>query len=73
MTQTRGEGERAVDPCLEHLGALTVSEGTRAGLVSYAAQGDAVRLGPTGPDKRSRKRIGEVLQMAAGTPEFQRS
>ena len=65
--------ERVVDTCLDHLGALTVDESTRAGLVSFAAQGDEIRLGPAGLDRDARKRIGEVLQMAAGSPEFQRS
>ena len=63
-------GEPLVDACLEELGAIEVSEDTRAALVDFAlTQGgaDAGRGGDT------RRRVAEMLGMAGSTPEFQRA
>ena len=64
--------ERLVDICLDHLGAISVSEATREALVRHASQGGEVQLGPDGPGEQARQQVGAVLQMVAGTREFQR-
>ena len=62
--------DRLVDCCLEHLGAISAAEDTRATLVRYASQRGELLLGA---EEQTRQRVGEVLQMTAGIPEFQRS
>ena len=62
-----------VDSCLDHLGAISASEDTRAMLIRYASQGGELRLTTAGPEEQTRQRIKEVLQMTASIPEFQRS
>jgi uncharacterized protein (DUF1800 family) len=54
--------ERLVDLCLEHLGAISVSDETRDVLVGFADQSDG-----------SPKRVAETLRLSAATQEFQRA
>jgi hypothetical protein len=65
--------ERLVDACLDEIGAISVSNETRAVLVEFASQGGDLSVGPAGPDEQARSRIGDLLAMAASTREFQRT
>ena len=58
--------EALVEACLEHIGAIAVSEDTRRELVNFAS---AVGT----PGDASRSRIAAMLQMVAATHEFQRA
>ena len=66
-------GELLVNTCLEELGAIDVSEDTRAALVDFASkQGDA-HAGQGEPGEDTRRRVAMMLQMVGSTPEFQRA
>ena len=65
-------GELLVDACLEELGAIDVSEDTRAALVDFAVKQGDTHAGQREPDD-ARRRVGEMLRMAGSTPEFQRA
>jgi uncharacterized protein (DUF1800 family) len=65
--------DRLVDVCLEHLGEFSVTDETRSALVNYAAEGGPLSYGGSGIDDRTKRRVADVLQVVAATPEFQRS
>ena len=65
--------ERLVDVCLEHLGEFSVTDETRSTLVSYAAEGGPLSFGDAGRDEQAKRRVADVMQVVAATPEFQRS
>ena len=65
--------ERLIDSCLEHLGAISVSEVTRTALVGFASKGGELQLGTERSGESARQRVAEILQLVAATPEFQRS
>ena len=73
------QGERAVSPeglvdaCLDQMGAISVSEETRAVLTGFASKSGELGQGASGLDDDGRKRVAKMLQMVASTPEFQRS
>ena len=61
-----------VDRCLDEIGMISVSEGTRSTLVEYAAgQGDLIAGSHVDAD--TQERVAELLQMIAATHEFQRA
>ena len=64
--------ERLVDACLDQLGAVSVSEDTRDALVDFAGREGDLHLGDPAPDEEAQRRVAEVLQVVAATPEFQR-
>jgi hypothetical protein len=63
--------ERLVDSCLDLMGPLTVSEGTRRELLAHAKAGGEVRFGTPEQDRAASQRIAEVLQLIVATREFQ--
>jgi uncharacterized protein (DUF1800 family) len=65
--------ERLVDVCLEHLGEFSVTVGTRSSLVRYAAVDGPLSFEGSVLDDRAKRRVADVLQIVAATPEFQRS
>ena len=65
------EPEELVDQCLDLLGPITVSEGTRAGLTKYAARGGQLDLSGHQQGDEAERRVGEVLSLIASTPEYQ--
>ena len=65
--------ERLVDVCLDHLGAISVNEETRSGLVEYAAEGGDIAVGKLEHEGEARQRVSGVVQLIAATPEFQRA
>ena len=65
--------ERLVQGCLDEMGAISVSEGTRASLVEFASKEGDLRLDDEEPDEKAQHRVTELLQLAAAAPEFQRS
>ena len=64
--------EHLVDSCLDQMGAISVSEDTRAALVEFASPGGDLRLTDEGPDEEAESRVAQVLRLAAATHEFQR-
>ena len=60
--------EQLVQGCIDQLGAVQVSDATRTNLVKHAARGGALSRS----DDEAAQRAGEMLQMVAATPEFQR-
>jgi len=65
--------ERLVDLCLDHLGAISVEGDTRSKLIGYAAQGGDLHVRGPELDETARQRVSDIVQLAAATPEFQRS
>ena len=65
--------ERLVEECLNQMGAISVSDETRSALVEFASKGGDLQVGTTGLDEGARRRIAEMLRVAAATPEFQRA
>ena len=63
--------EGLVDACLDLMGPLTVSEGTRQELVDHASKGGAIRFGSQEEDRLSTERVLEVLQFIVSTREYQ--
>ena len=63
--------EQMVDGCLAELGALSVSEETRATLVEFAS--DRGDIGNGDPGKQARRRVADMLQMVSATREFQQA
>ena len=63
--------EQIVDGCLAELGALSLSEETRATLVEYASNRGDDGNGDSGNQARSR--VSEMLQMVGATREFQQA
>ncbi len=65
--------EQLVDACLDEIGAISVSNETRAVLVEFASQDGDLSVGPAGPDEQAHGRIGDLLAMVASTREYQRT
>ena len=65
--------ERLVDLCLDHLGAISVEDDTRSRLIEYAAQGGDLHVRGPELDETARRRVSDIVQLTAATPEFQRS
>jgi uncharacterized protein (DUF1800 family) len=65
--------ERLVQGCLDQMGAISVSEDTRASLVQFASKEGDIQLDEAGPDEHAKQRVADLFQLAAVTPEFQRS
>ena len=65
--------ERLVDLCLDHMGAISVQHGTRTRLIDYAAQGGNLDTTGTDLDEASKRRVSDIVQLVAATPEFQRA
>ncbi len=63
--------EQLVDGCLEQMGALSLSETSRAALLKQASEGGELRI-ETGNGGRSEDKVAEMLRMVAATPDFQR-
>ena len=59
-----GGPEGLVQRCLDEMGAISVSDDTRAALVQYAQASDI--------DMQSGEGVGELMEMVAATPDFQR-
>ena len=64
--------EDLVDACLDQVGAISVSGETRAVLTDFASKGGELGEGTMGLGEGGRKKIGDMLQMVAAAPEFQR-
>ena len=67
ITRVAGSGggpEGMVQRCLDEMGAISVSDDTRAALVQYAQGADI--------DSQSGEGLGELMEMVAATPDFQR-
>ena len=64
--------EDLVDACLDQVGAISVSGETRAVLTDFASKGGELGEGAMGLGEGGRKKIGDMLQMVAAAPEFQR-
>ena len=65
--------EGLVDRCLDQMGAISVSDATRAVLTDFASRGGDLKLSATEPDEPALQRVADVMQMVASTQEFQRS
>ena len=63
---------RLVERCLDEMGAISVSEETRAVLEDFASQSGDLQPGQE-LDKTTQQRVAQVLQMVAATHEFQRA
>ncbi len=63
--------EQLVDACLEFIGPLSVSEGTRRELVELAASAGESRSASNGAEGSSAERIIELLQLIVATREYQ--
>ena len=59
-----GSPEGLVQRCLDEMGAISVSDDTREALVQYAQSADI--------DVQSGDGVGELMEMVAATPDFQR-
>jgi len=64
---------RLVDACLDVLGVVTVSDGTRETLENFAVQGGELKVNPDSVDDAAQQRIAQLFQMVAASHEFQRS
>ena len=63
--------KQIVDGCLAELGALLLSDETRATLVEFASnRGD---MGNVDSGEQARRRVADTLQLVAATREFQRA
>ena len=65
--------ERLVDICLDHLGAISVKEETRAQIVEYSTKSGDVRVDGLDLDEKAKQSVADVVQLIAATPEFQRA
>ena len=63
--------ERMVDACLDLLGPISVSDGTRTGLISHASAGGELGFGSGEEARSSTERIKEMLQLIVTTREYQ--
>ena len=64
MSGSAGGPEALIQRCLDELGAISVSDDTRAALVQYAQAADI--------DVQSGEGLDELMEMVAATPDFQR-
>jgi hypothetical protein len=60
-----------VDSCLDLLGPLEVSQGTRAGLIGFSEEGGDFRWDTTEHIQTSTARVAELLQLIVATREYQ--
>jgi len=60
-----------VDRCLDLLGPLDVSEGTRAGLIGFSEEGGDFRWDTAEYIQSSTARVSELLQLIVATREYQ--
>jgi uncharacterized protein (DUF1800 family) len=67
-TQTTAE---VVDSCLDLLGPLEVSEGTRAGLIGFSEEGGDFHWDTAEHIQTSTARVSELLQLIVATREYQ--
>ena len=58
--------ERLVQGCLDQLGAIRVTEGTRTAMLEHASSLTGL------PDAEAERAVGEVIRIAVSTPEFQK-
>ena len=58
--------ERLVQGCLDQLGAVRVTDGTRAAMLEHAST--LAEL----PDRDTERAVTEVIRIAVATPEFQK-
>ena len=65
--------DRLVQGCLDLMGAISVSENTRSALVEHASRAGDLRLSEPGPGEEPGRRVAEMVQLVATTPEFQRA
>ena len=63
--------EELVDRCLDLVGPISVSEGTRATLVEYARRQGDLDLRGHQPADEAEQRVSNVLRLVASTREFQ--
>ena len=75
MAESAGviSAERLVDGCLDHMGAISLSQETRSVLVKFASRGGDLDLSTPEAQQRARQRVAETLQLVAATHEFQRA
>ena len=59
-----------MESCLDQLGAISVSKHTRSALVEYAVREGKVTW--NGDRADATRRVVEMLEMVAATPDFQR-
>jgi len=64
---------RLVDGCLDVMGVVTVSDGTRETLENFAVQGGELEVNPDSVGDAAQQRIAQLFQMVAASHEFQRS
>ena len=62
--------ERLVQDCLELMGAIRVSDDTRSALLGFASKGGDLEGNASEPN--TQRRVADMLQLVASTPEFQR-
>ena len=64
---------RLVDACLDVMGVVTVSDGTRETLENFAVQGGELEVKADSVGDAAQQRIAQLFQMVAASHEFQRS
>ena len=64
--------EVLLDRCLEQMGAISLSEGTRSAIVEFATKSGEVEQDTSVVEDRDGQRVSEILQLVAGSHEFQR-
>ena len=64
---------RLVDACLDVMGVVTVSDGTRETLENFAVQGGELEVNSDSVEDGAQQRIAQLFQMVAASHEFQRS
>ena len=65
--------ERLVQGCLDEMGALRVSDDTRAALVDFASQEGETSPTNGGGNGQAERRVAEMMAMIAASPDFQRA
>ena len=55
------------------MGAISVQCDTRTRLINYAAQGGDLDTTGTDLDEAAKRRVSDIVQLVAATPEFQRA
>ena len=63
--------ERLVDSCLDLMGPIAVSDGTRQDLLDHARTGGELRFGSQEQDRSSADRIRQMVQLIVTTREYQ--
>ncbi len=61
--------DELVDTCLDHMGAIRITDTSRRSLIDHAAAEGEVKINGDGS---GRKRIAEMVQLIGATPEFQK-